>query len=68
VTAADADMGETLTFSWTATSGSFMSASSATTHYTCGATGTQTLSVAITDSHTPTPCTTTVMFPPVSCM
>lgn len=67
VTASDADMGETLTFAWTATSGLFSSAGKSTTQYTCGTTGAQTLTVAITDSHTPAPCTTTVMFPSVDC-
>ncbi len=67
VMATDADMGETLTFAWSATSGSFASAGSNTTEYTCGTTGSQTLTVAITDSHAPAPCTTTVMFPAVTC-
>jgi hypothetical protein len=67
VMAADADMGETVTFAWSATSGSFASPTSATTQYTCGATGNQTLKVSITDNHMPTPCTTQVMFPAVTC-
>lgn len=67
VTANDADMGETLTFAWTATSGLFASAAAPTTQYTCGTAGSQTLTVAITDSHAPGPCTTTVMFPAVNC-
>ena len=68
VTANDADTSDTLTYAWTATSGSFAGASSSTTTYACGATGSQTLTVAITDSHAPMPCTTTVMFPAVSCL
>lgn len=68
VTASDADTGETLTYAWSAGSGVFASAGSATTQYTCGSAGPQTLSVAITDSHTPAACTTTVMFPAVNCM
>jgi hypothetical protein len=67
VAGADSDMGDTLTYAWTATSGSFASATSATTTYTCGATGAQTLTVAITDDHAPTPCTTHVTFPAVDC-
>ncbi|HVY40667.1 MAG TPA: hypothetical protein VHM31_22165 [Polyangia bacterium] len=68
VTATDADSGETLTYAWTAGSGTFASAGAATTQYTCGTAGSQTLSVAITDSHAPAACTTTVMFPAVTCM
>jgi hypothetical protein len=67
VTASDPDSGDTLTYAWTATAGSFMSPTSATTQYTCAATGAQTLQVAITDSHAPAPCTTHVMFPSVNC-
>jgi hypothetical protein len=67
VTGTDPDVGETVTYAWTATSGSFASATSAMTQYTCGATGMQTLSVAITDNHMPTPCTTHVSFPAVDC-
>src|SRR5262249_18814103 len=66
VTGTDPDMGETVTYAWTATSGSFSSTTSAMTTYTCGATGMQTLSVAITDNHMP-PCTTHVSFPAVDC-
>jgi hypothetical protein len=66
VTGTDPDMGEAVTYAWTATSGSFSSTTSAMTTYTCGATGMQTLSVAITDNHMP-PCTTHVSFPAVDC-
>ncbi len=68
VTASDADTGDTLTYAWSAAAGVFASAGSPTTQYTCGGAGPQTLSVAITDSHTPAPCTTTVMFPAINCM
>jgi hypothetical protein len=67
VTASDADMGDTLAFAWTATSGAFADATAAMTQYTCSATGAQTLTVAISDNHTPTPCTTRVTFPTVGC-
>jgi hypothetical protein len=67
VTASDADVGDTVTFAWTATSGTFASATSAMTQYTCAGLGSQTLSVAISDNHMPTPCTTHVTFPTVSC-
>jgi hypothetical protein len=67
VMGADSDVGDTLTYAWTASSGTFANAANATTQYTCGATGSQTLTVAITDNHMPTPCTTQVMFPAVDC-
>lgn len=67
VMASDADMGDTLTYAWTATSGTFASAASPMTQYTCAATGSQTLTAAISDNHTPTPCTTRITFPAVDC-
>jgi hypothetical protein len=67
VTATDADTGETLAYAWTATSGSFVSASSASTQFTCGPAGQPTLSVAVSDNHSPTPCSVNVAFPPVTC-
>jgi hypothetical protein len=67
VTGSDADVGDTLSYAWTATAGSFTSPSSAMTQYTCAATGAPTLTVAISDNHMPTPCTTRVTFPSVSC-
>jgi len=68
VSATDSDMGDTLSFAWTATAGTFVSATSASTQYTCTTAGMHTLTVAITDSHTPTPCTTTITFPSVNCL
>ena len=68
VTAADADLGDTLSYAWTASAGTFASATAATTQYTCTATGAQTLSVAVTDNHAPIPCTTQVTFPAVDCL
>jgi len=64
----DPDMGDTISFAWSATAGTFASASSASTTYTCTTAGMQTLTVAITDDHTPTPCTTTITFPAVNCL
>jgi hypothetical protein len=66
--ASDADVSDTLTYAWAATAGTFTSGSTASTQYTCGAAGTQTLSLTISDNHTPTPCTINVMFPPIDCM
>jgi hypothetical protein len=66
VSGSDPDMGETVTFAWTASAGTFADPTSATTTYTCTTAGMQTLSAAITDSHTP-PCTTHLTFPVVNC-
>lgn len=68
VTGGDDDVGETLSYRWTATAGVFADAAAPSTEYTCTTAGLQTLTVAITDSHAPTPCTTTVTFPAVSCL
>ena len=65
--ASDADVGETLTYSWTATSGTFADAASDMTTFVCGAAGNPTLSVMISDNHTPTACSITATFPPVTC-
>jgi hypothetical protein len=66
--ASDSDMGDTLTYAWTATAGTFTNASLASTQYHCSATaGMHTLTVTITDNHAPTPCATVVNFPPVDC-
>lgn len=68
VAASDADSGETLSYAWAATAGSFASASQASTQYVCGAAGDQTLSVTITDSHAPAACAIHVTFPVVHCL
>jgi hypothetical protein len=60
VGASDADMGDTLSYTWSATAGG--------TQYHCGAAGDHTLSVTVTDNHTPTPCAINVSFPPVTCL
>jgi hypothetical protein len=68
IMATDADMGETLTYAWTATSGSFVAPASASTQFTCGGAGMPTLSVTVTDNHQPTPCSVNVAFPAVTCL
>ena len=65
--ATDADTGETLTYAWSATSGTFSSVGSATTKYACGPAGMNTLTVTVTDNHAPTPCSINISFPPVTC-
>jgi len=68
VSATDADPGESIAYAWTATAGSFSSPHAATTQYLCGPAGAESLSVAITDDHVPTPCSVIVTFPPVRCL
>jgi hypothetical protein len=65
--ASDSDNGDTLTYSWSATAGTFVSNTSRATTYTCGAAGTQTLTLSISDNHLPTPCVINVTFPAVDC-
>jgi cysteine-rich repeat protein len=74
-TATDADSGQTLTYAWTTTSGSFVtptstgiaSGTSVATQYVCGAPGAQTVTVTVTDSYQPTGCSTQMTFP-VTCV
>jgi hypothetical protein len=68
-TGSDADAGDTISFAWSATGGTFTSPTSASTSYQCPSTaGMQTLTLKISDNHMPESCTTVVTFPPVSCM
>jgi hypothetical protein len=54
VTATDADVGDTLTYAWTATpDGAFANPASATTTYSSPSGGTKTLKITVTDSHSP---------------
>jgi hypothetical protein len=69
VGASDPDTGESLTYLWSATSGTFTSATSLSTQYHCVAgSGAQTLSVQVSDNHTPLPCTTSITFPSIDCL
>jgi hypothetical protein len=68
VSAADSDSGDTLSYAWAASAGTFADPSSATTQYHCGPTGTEQLSVQVSDNHTPVPCTTNITFPVVDCL
>ena len=67
ITAADADSGDTLSYAWSGGSGTFLSSTSSSTTYTCGAAGTDTLHVIVSDNHMPVPCSINVAFPSVSC-
>jgi hypothetical protein len=61
------DAGDRLTYSWTATSGSFTDRAVPSTEFLCGAPGTPTISLTISDSHAATPCVLELSFPPVTC-
>jgi hypothetical protein len=66
-TATDADAADVLSYSWTATGGSFVMPGAATTKYNCTAPGPQTLTITVSDNHAPTPCTTFITMP-VTCV
>jgi hypothetical protein len=68
VSAADLDSGDTLSYAWAAPAGTFTNPSSAATQYHCGPTGSESLSVQVSDNHTPIPCTTSITFPAVDCL
>jgi hypothetical protein len=60
-TATDADKNETVSFAW-APAANFASPTSASTTYTCTASGTQTFTLTVSDNHVPQPCTTQATF------
>jgi hypothetical protein len=69
-TASDADADESLTFTWSATSGTFAAASSSgpppatsTTKYVCTDAGPATLKVTVTDNHVPSTCSASQEIP-----
>lgn len=66
-TAADADMGDALTYAWSAATGSFASPAATATTYSCADAGTETLHLSVSDNHAPIPCKIDVAFPPVTC-
>ena len=68
VGASDEDSGDVLSFSWTATAGTFTNAAAPTTQYHCGAVGAQTLTVRVSDDHAPVPCASSISFPSVECL
>jgi cysteine-rich repeat protein len=67
--ATDADVGviagETLTYAWTG--GMFDNAAAASTKFTCTVSGTNTITLTVSDNHVPTPCSATVSIP-VTCI
>jgi hypothetical protein len=67
VTASDADASDVLTYSWTATGGSFVSPTSAITKFNCTAPGPQALTITVADNHQPTACETFITMP-VTCV
>jgi hypothetical protein len=64
VTATDPDVGDVLSYAWTATpDGSFASATSATTTYSSSTVGTHTVIITVSDNHSPTALTASVSVP-----
>jgi hypothetical protein len=65
--ATDADANDLLTYSWTATAGTFTSpdgsATSSTTQYRCTTAGLQTVTVTVTDNHVPANCSVSQTLP-----
>jgi len=66
-TASDPDPGDTLSFTWAASSGTFGDPAAASTLYTCTTTGAQTQVLNVDDHHVPTSCTETFLLP-VTCV
>ena len=61
VTATDPDLGDVLSYTWTATpDGSFASATSDTTTFSSSTVGTKTLKITVSDNHAPTALTASV--------
>ena len=61
VSATDSDVGDVLSYAWTATpDGSFAAATSATTTYSSSTVGTKTLKITVSDNHSPTALTASV--------
>ena len=61
VSATDSDLGDVLSYAWTATpDGSYASATSATTTYSSSTVGTKTLKITVSDNHAPTALTASV--------
>jgi len=66
-TAADADTSDALRFTWAATNGTFADPTAPATMFYCTQTGPQTLTVVVSDNHTPTACADGVSIP-VQCV
>jgi hypothetical protein len=66
-TATDADAADVLTYSWTATDGSFVNPAAPSTKYNCTGFGPATLTITVSDNHAPTPCATFITIP-VDCL
>jgi hypothetical protein len=66
-TAAAVDPSDPLSFSWTATAGTFTAPSAASTSYVCTEVGSETLVLAVTDQSPASGCTLTFLLP-VGCL
>jgi hypothetical protein len=64
VSATDPDLGDVLTYAWTATpDGTFASATSATTTYSSSTAGSKTITITVNDNHSPTSLTAIASVP-----
>jgi len=62
VSVTETDATQQLSYSWTATAGTFSDASAASTTYTCGTVGPQTLTLTVTEGTPPWTCAATSTF------
>jgi hypothetical protein len=65
--ASDADPGDVVSFSWTASAGTFGDATAPSTYYVCTTAGAQTLVLDVDDHHVPTSCAETFLLP-ITCL
>ena len=63
VTATDPDTDDVLTYQWTASAGAFANPTAQATTYSSSITGTQTLTITVSDNHSPTPLSTFISLP-----
>jgi|HubBroStandDraft_5_1064220.scaffolds.fasta_scaffold155264_2 hypothetical protein len=66
-TASDTDPGDVVSFSWTASAGTFGDPTAPSTYYLCTTAGAQTLVLDVDDHHVPTSCAETFLLP-ITCL
>jgi hypothetical protein len=64
----DGDAGDALSFTWSATAGTFDHDTGPSVHYICSQRGVEVLNVSVSDNHAPTPCVLNVTLPPITCI
>lgn len=63
VAATDPDAGDLLSYTWSATAGTFSDTSLAVTSFSCDAAGVAQLTLTVYDNHTPSGCAATIVLP-----